>query len=106
MLCDLSDGFSGLGSKVTELLQDSYGGRGILTWGLSPVSHANSVSESYYMQYLSVFIHTLYVGALKSESWEKIAKFAHDVGISSHMMQAMFHRAVGVTCNTTMRHTL
>ncbi|XP_041932515.1 protein misato homolog 1 [Alosa sapidissima] len=42
VLCDLSDGFSGLGSKVTELLQDSYGGRGILTWGLSPVSHANS----------------------------------------------------------------
>ncbi|KAM3595758.1 uncharacterized protein V6R79_002397 [Siganus canaliculatus] len=42
VLCDLADGFAGLGSKVTEMLQDSYGGRGILTWGLSPVSHSNS----------------------------------------------------------------
>ncbi|KAL2080704.1 hypothetical protein ACEWY4_024497 [Coilia grayii] len=42
VLCDVSDGFSGLGTKVTELLQDSYGGRGILTWGLSPVSHPKS----------------------------------------------------------------
>lgn len=44
VLCDLSDGFSGLGSKVTEMLQDSYSGRGILTWGLVPVSYSNSVS--------------------------------------------------------------
>ncbi|KAM7373485.1 hypothetical protein PAMP_008332 [Pampus punctatissimus] len=42
VLCDLADGFAGLGSKVTEMLQDSYGGRGILTWGLAPVSHPNS----------------------------------------------------------------
>lgn len=39
VLCDMADGFAGLGSKVTEMLQDSYGGRGILTFGLSPVSH-------------------------------------------------------------------
>lgn len=45
VLCDLADGFAGLGSKVTEMLQDSYGGRGILTWGLAPVSHPNSVSH-------------------------------------------------------------
>lgn len=44
VLCDLSDGFSGLGSKVTEMLQDSYSGRGILSWGLAPVSYSNSVS--------------------------------------------------------------
>ncbi|XP_056154462.1 protein misato homolog 1 [Lampris incognitus] len=42
VLCDLADGFSGLGSKVTEMLQDSYSGRGILTWGLAPISHPNS----------------------------------------------------------------
>ncbi|XP_035765180.1 protein misato homolog 1 [Neolamprologus brichardi] len=42
VLCDLADGFAGLGSKVTELLHDSYGGRGILTWGLLPVSHPDS----------------------------------------------------------------
>ncbi|XP_014869763.1 protein misato homolog 1 [Poecilia latipinna] len=42
VLCDLEDGFAGLGSKVTELLQDSYGGRGILTWGVAPVVHRDS----------------------------------------------------------------
>ncbi|XP_037549116.1 protein misato homolog 1 [Nematolebias whitei] len=42
VLCDLDDGFAGLGSKVTELLQDSYRGRGILTWGVAPVSHPRS----------------------------------------------------------------
>uniref|UniRef100_A0A3Q3LF75 Protein misato homolog 1 n=1 Tax=Mastacembelus armatus TaxID=205130 RepID=A0A3Q3LF75_9TELE len=47
VLCDLADGFAGLGSKVTEMLQDSYGGRGILTWGLAPVSHPNSVSHKH-----------------------------------------------------------
>lgn len=51
VLCDLGDGFAGLGSKVTELLQDSYGGRGILTWGLAPVSHPNStpMKDLYHM---------------------------------------------------------
>ncbi|KAM4539631.1 protein misato homolog 1 isoform 2-T2 [Odontesthes bonariensis] len=42
VLCDLADGFAGLGSKLTELLRDSYGGRGILTWGLAPVSRPDS----------------------------------------------------------------
>ncbi|XP_051520554.1 protein misato homolog 1-like [Myxocyprinus asiaticus] len=51
VLCDLADGFSGLGSKVTELLQDSYGGRGILTWGVAPVNHpdTSSIKELYHM---------------------------------------------------------
>uniref|UniRef100_UPI0037E83AAA protein misato homolog 1 isoform X2 n=1 Tax=Semicossyphus pulcher TaxID=241346 RepID=UPI0037E83AAA len=51
VLCDLADGFAGLGSKVTEMLQDSYGGRGILTWGLAPVSHPNStpMKDLYHM---------------------------------------------------------
>uniref|UniRef100_A0A1A8I222 Protein misato homolog 1 n=1 Tax=Nothobranchius kuhntae TaxID=321403 RepID=A0A1A8I222_NOTKU len=42
LLCDMADGFAGLGSKVTELLQDSYGGRGVLTWGVCPVSRPDS----------------------------------------------------------------
>ncbi|XP_044847691.1 protein misato homolog 1 isoform X2 [Mauremys mutica] len=37
ILCDLNNGFSGVGAKVTELLHDEYSGRGILTWGLTPV---------------------------------------------------------------------
>lgn len=51
VLCDLADGFSGLGSKVTEMLQDSYGGRGVLTWGLAPVSHPDStpVKDLYHL---------------------------------------------------------
>nr|XP_031362751.1 protein misato homolog 1 [Lonchura striata domestica] len=36
VLCDLHDGFSGVGAKVTELLQDEYSRKGILTWGLTP----------------------------------------------------------------------
>lgn len=51
VFCDLADGFSGLGSKVTEMLQDSYSGRGVLTWGLAPVNHPNStpVKDLYHL---------------------------------------------------------
>ncbi|KAG7219422.1 hypothetical protein INR49_009256, partial [Caranx melampygus] len=51
VLCDMADGFAGLGSKVTEMLQDSYSGRGILTWGLAPVNHPNStpVKDFYHL---------------------------------------------------------
>ncbi|XP_075301323.1 protein misato homolog 1 isoform X2 [Opisthocomus hoazin] len=38
VLCDLHNGFSGVGAKVTELLYDEYAGKGILTWGLTPVT--------------------------------------------------------------------
>ncbi|XP_068270595.1 protein misato homolog 1 isoform X2 [Nyctibius grandis] len=38
VLCDLHNGFSGVGAKVTELLHDEYSGKGILTWGLTPVT--------------------------------------------------------------------
>nr|XP_048684361.1 protein misato homolog 1 isoform X1 [Caretta caretta] len=44
ILCDLNNGFSGVGAKVTELLHDEYSGRGILTWGLTPVIHNVGVS--------------------------------------------------------------
>uniref|UniRef100_A0A7M4E6H2 Protein misato homolog 1 n=1 Tax=Crocodylus porosus TaxID=8502 RepID=A0A7M4E6H2_CROPO len=37
ILCDMHDGFSGVGAKVTELLCDEYSGRGILSWGLTPI---------------------------------------------------------------------
>ncbi|XP_040854970.1 protein misato homolog 1 isoform X2 [Ochotona curzoniae] len=36
ILCDLHDGFSGVGAKAAELLQDEYSGRGIIAWGLLP----------------------------------------------------------------------
>ncbi|XP_064257607.1 protein misato homolog 1 isoform X2 [Passer domesticus] len=37
VLCDIHNGFSGVGAKVTELLHDEYSRKGILTWGLTPV---------------------------------------------------------------------
>ncbi|XP_034774437.2 protein misato homolog 1-like isoform X1 [Acipenser ruthenus] len=42
VLCDLQDGFSGLGSGVTELLHDEYRGRGVFTWGLGPITHSDT----------------------------------------------------------------
>uniref|UniRef100_A0A8C8RKC3 Protein misato homolog 1 n=1 Tax=Pelusios castaneus TaxID=367368 RepID=A0A8C8RKC3_9SAUR len=45
ILCDLDNGFSGVGAKVTEILHDDYSGRGILTWGLTPVIHNGGVSR-------------------------------------------------------------
>uniref|UniRef100_A0A8C6N6R0 Protein misato homolog 1 n=1 Tax=Melopsittacus undulatus TaxID=13146 RepID=A0A8C6N6R0_MELUD len=42
VLCDLHNGFSGVGAKVTELLRDEYSGKGILSWGLTPDSHRNA----------------------------------------------------------------
>ncbi|NXL21832.1 MSTO1 protein, partial [Setophaga kirtlandii] len=42
VLCDLHNGFSGVGAKVTELLHDEYSRKGILTWGLTPVLSAEA----------------------------------------------------------------
>ncbi|XP_053189918.1 protein misato homolog 1 isoform X2 [Scomber japonicus] len=59
VLCDLADGFAGLGSKVTEMLQDSYGGRGILTWGLAPVSYPNSTPMKDFYHLLNCTLGTV-----------------------------------------------
>ncbi|NXJ85521.1 MSTO1 protein, partial [Trogon melanurus] len=45
VLCDLHNGFSGVGAKVTELLCDEYSGKGILTWGLTPATSDVGVSK-------------------------------------------------------------
>lgn len=45
ILCDLHDGFSGLGAKASELLRDEYTGRGIVTWGLLPGPYSLRVSK-------------------------------------------------------------
>ena len=47
LLCDLHDGFSGVGAKTAELLQDEYAGRGVLTWGLLPGPYSLGVSGSW-----------------------------------------------------------
>ncbi|NXM66048.1 MSTO1 protein, partial [Serilophus lunatus] len=46
VLCDLHNGFSGVGAKVTELLHDEYSGKGILTWGLTPVTSNVGVNSN------------------------------------------------------------
>ncbi|NXG39192.1 MSTO1 protein, partial [Dromaius novaehollandiae] len=43
VLCDLHNGFSGVGAKMTEMLHDEYSGKGILTWGLTPVIYKTEV---------------------------------------------------------------
>ncbi|NXN00135.1 MSTO1 protein, partial [Sylvia borin] len=48
VLCDLHNGFSGVGAKVTELLQDEYSQKGILTWGLTPVLSAVGVMVGFF----------------------------------------------------------
>ncbi|NXI50379.1 MSTO1 protein, partial [Chloroceryle aenea] len=50
VLCDLHDGFAGVGAKVTELLCDEYSGKGILTWGLTPVTRDTGVSQKWGIQ--------------------------------------------------------
>ncbi|XP_060676744.1 protein misato homolog 1 [Hemiscyllium ocellatum] len=42
ILCDLHDSFAGLSAKVVELLNDEYGGKGILTCGFSPASFTDT----------------------------------------------------------------
>ncbi|NWV06258.1 MSTO1 protein, partial [Ptilonorhynchus violaceus] len=49
VLCDLHNGFSGVGAKVTELLHDEYSRKGILTWGLTPVLSNVGVSSNGWM---------------------------------------------------------
>lgn len=47
ILCDLHDGFSGVGAKASELLRDEYSGRGIVTWGLLPAPYSRRVSRAW-----------------------------------------------------------
>ncbi|NXF99845.1 MSTO1 protein, partial [Sakesphorus luctuosus] len=46
VLCDLHNGFSGVGAKVTELLHDEYSGKGILSWGLTPATSNVGVNSN------------------------------------------------------------
>lgn len=61
VLCDIADGFAGLGSKVTEMLHDSYAGKGVLTWGLSPVNHRNSTPMTDFYHLLNCVLGTVHL---------------------------------------------
>lgn len=66
VLCDLHDGFSGVGAKVTEVLQDEYSRKGILTWGLTPVTHTVADSQKNFYRALNAALGIVHLSAHSS----------------------------------------
>ncbi|POI34515.1 hypothetical protein CIB84_001735, partial [Bambusicola thoracicus] len=66
VLCDLHDGFSGVGAKVTELLHDEYSRKGILTWGLTPVTHNMGDSQKNFYRVLNAALGIAHLSAHSS----------------------------------------
>eukprot|EP00076_Gallus_gallus_P048870 XP_422860.2 protein misato homolog 1 [Gallus gallus] len=66
VLCDLHDGFSGVGAKVTEVLQDEYSRKGILTWGLTPVTHTVADSQKNFYRVLNAALGIVHLSAHSS----------------------------------------
>ncbi|XP_074836980.1 protein misato homolog 1 isoform X2 [Carettochelys insculpta] len=66
ILCDLDNGFSGVGAKVTELLHDEYSGRGILTWGLMPVIQNTGVSRKDFYRLMNTVLGIVHLSSHSS----------------------------------------
>uniref|UniRef100_A0A8C2YCX9 Misato mitochondrial distribution and morphology regulator 1 n=1 Tax=Coturnix japonica TaxID=93934 RepID=A0A8C2YCX9_COTJA len=66
VLCDLHDGFSGVGAKVTELLHDEYSRKGILTWGLTPVTHNKGDPQKNFYRVLNTALGIVHLSAHSS----------------------------------------
>ncbi|XP_067169367.1 protein misato homolog 1 isoform X4 [Apteryx mantelli] len=66
VLCDLHNGFSGVGAKVTELLHDEYSGKGILTWGLTPVIHKMAESEKDFYRLMNTALGIVHLSTQSS----------------------------------------
>ncbi|XP_062454033.1 protein misato homolog 1 [Rhea pennata] len=66
VLCDLHNGFSGVGAKVTELLHDEYSGKGILTWGLTPVSHKTGESQKDFYRLMNTALGIVHLSSQSS----------------------------------------
>uniref|UniRef100_A0A8C3L4E7 Misato mitochondrial distribution and morphology regulator 1 n=1 Tax=Chrysolophus pictus TaxID=9089 RepID=A0A8C3L4E7_CHRPC len=66
VLCDLHDGFSGVGAKVTELLHDEYSRKGILTWGLTPVTHNMGDPQKNFYRVLNTALGIVHLSAHSS----------------------------------------
>ncbi|XP_021232324.1 protein misato homolog 1 isoform X2 [Numida meleagris] len=66
VLCDLHDGFSGVGAKVTELLRDEYSRKGILTWGLTPVTQNVGDSQKNFYRVLNAALGIAHLSAHSS----------------------------------------
>lgn len=63
VLCDVHNGFSGLGVRTVELLHDEYPGRGILSFGTCPTPSGDSSKASY-----QLMNYVLALGPLSSQS--------------------------------------
>ncbi|KAI6072921.1 Protein misato-like protein 1 isoform X2 [Aix galericulata] len=66
VLCDLHSGFSGVGAKVTELLYDEYSGKGILTWGLTPVMHNMGDSQKNFYRLMNTVLGIVHLSSHSS----------------------------------------
>ncbi|XP_025947302.1 protein misato homolog 1 isoform X3 [Apteryx rowi] len=89
VLCDLHNGFSGVGAKVTELLHDEYSGKGILTWGLTPVIHKMAASLNYHSSaILATVLDTLTVPYRLSTSQCSMMHLAETLNFSGRKVVA------------------
>uniref|UniRef100_A0A8C5PH56 Protein misato homolog 1 n=1 Tax=Leptobrachium leishanense TaxID=445787 RepID=A0A8C5PH56_9ANUR len=66
VLCDLHNGFSGVGAQVAEFLRDQYPGRGILTWGTSPVQPGEADFRKRTFQMLNTIMGTVKMSSVSS----------------------------------------
>ncbi|KAM6309338.1 protein misato homolog 1 isoform 2-T2 [Podargus strigoides] len=66
VLCDLHNGFSGVGAKVTELLCDEYSGKGILTWGLTPVTSSVGGSQKNFYRLMNTAMGIVHLSSHSS----------------------------------------
>ncbi|XP_063295614.1 protein misato homolog 1 isoform X1 [Pelobates fuscus] len=66
LLCDLHDGFSGLGAQMAEFLHDEYPGRGILTWGTCPVQSGERNMHKAMFQMMNVIMGLVKMSSLST----------------------------------------
>nr|XP_025970903.1 protein misato homolog 1 isoform X3 [Dromaius novaehollandiae] len=66
VLCDLHNGFSGVGAKMTEMLHDEYSGKGILTWGLTPVIYKTEESEKDFYRLMNTALGIVHLSGQSS----------------------------------------
>uniref|UniRef100_A0A8D0HKW2 Protein misato homolog 1 n=1 Tax=Sphenodon punctatus TaxID=8508 RepID=A0A8D0HKW2_SPHPU len=66
VLCDLHNGFSGIGARVKELLSDEYAGKGILTWGLTPVIPSSRDSQKDFYRLMNTVLGIVHLSSHSS----------------------------------------
>ncbi|XP_063173079.1 protein misato homolog 1 isoform X2 [Candoia aspera] len=82
VLCDLHNGFSGVGAKAVELLQDEYVGKGILTCGLTPVLQSSASLDYHTSAILATALDTLTTPYRLQTSAISVSNLAETVNFS------------------------